>query len=288
MRVARNVRYIRWMPSVTCENVVSVASDFLDNVLDPSERADIDAHLSSCQNCPTYLDQLRTTVEVLAKRPSVQVPEELRQAVDSALSGTGDADAAAAAFREHSNQLYSIAAAIRPGDADDLVESTFTRALEEGSSAFNLDRLTQILLDISDTPDAGEGLVDSVYDHPGSVDARVDSLDADADEAELFYPAFYAEGIDAGGFLESPNAWGDSHLLSPEDDVTTDELYSVVDGALHGLNSFDAAVVALVDVEGVSRDRAAQQLNRSADDVGAALNRGRNHIRGALDGYLRP
>lgn len=31
------------MPSVTCEDVVSAASDFLDDVLDPSERVDLDA-----------------------------------------------------------------------------------------------------------------------------------------------------------------------------------------------------------------------------------------------------
>ena len=30
------------MPSVTCEQVVAAASDLLDDVLDPAERADLD------------------------------------------------------------------------------------------------------------------------------------------------------------------------------------------------------------------------------------------------------
>ena len=276
------------MPSVTCEQVVAAASDLLDDVLDPAERADLDSHLSSCENCPTYLSQLRTTIKVLSDRPGVEVPQELRQAVDQALTGADNAEVAAAAYAEHGSHLYSIAAAIAPSEAKDIVESTFVRALEEGTAAFTLNRLTEILVDIAETPDPSEGRVSSVYDHSGSVDARVDSLDADADTAELFYPQFYSEGIDAGAFLESPNAWGESHMLSPEADVETDELYGLVDGALQDLSASDAAAVSLVDIEGISREVAAQQLNLSAEDISAALHRGRNHIRGALDGYLTP
>lgn len=274
------------MPSVTCEQVVDAASDILDDVLDPAQRAELDSHLSGSGNCPTYLSQLRSTVEVLSRRPGVDVPEELHQAINSALSGSNDADAAAAAYAEHAENLYTIAAAIDPRSADDIVEATFVRALEEGSAAFTHERLSEILVDIAETPDPGQGRVSSVYDHSGSADAFVDSLDKDADAADLFYPMFYTEGIDAGAFLESPNAWGESHMLSPEADVATDELYGVVDSALADLSPFDAAVVALVDVEGTSRDAAAQQLNRSAEEIGAALSRGRNHVRGALDGYL--
>ena len=274
------------MSSVTCEQVVVVASDFLDDALDSTERANLDSHLSGCGNCPTYLGQLRTTIKVLSDRPSVEVPEELREAIDQALTGTDDAQAAAAAYAEHGDHLYSIAAAIAPREAEDIVESTFVRALEEGTAAFTRERLTEILVDIAETPEPGDGRVSSVYDHSGSADARVDSLDADADTAELFYPQFYSEGIDAGAFLESPNAWGESHMLSPEADVETDELYELVDGALQDLSTFDAAAVALVDIEGASREVAAQQLNRSAEDISAALHRGRNHVRGALDGYL--
>lgn len=273
------------MPSVTSEDVVAAASDFLDDVLDPSVRSDIVAKLSSCNDCPTYIDQLRTTISLLSSRPGVTVPEELRQAVEDRCDGHADADAAAAAYSEHAKYLYSIASAIAPNKAEDIVEATFARALEEGSS-FGLDRLTQILLDIADTPEPGAGQVESVYDHRGSADARVRSLDPDGDSAELYYPNFYSEGIDAGAFLESPNSWGDSHLLSPEADVETDELYGVVEGALHGLSAFDAAVVALVDIEGASREVAAEQLGRSAEEIGAALSRGRNHVRGALDGYI--
>ena len=273
------------MSLVTCEDVVSAASDFIDDVLDPVERSYLDAHLAGCGNCPTHLGQLRTTVDLISSRPGVTVPEELRQAVEESFAGHADADAASAAYSEHAQHLQSIASAIAPNRAEDIVEATFTRALEEGSG-FDLDSLTQILLDIANTPEPGAGRVESVYDHRGSVDARVRSLDADGDAAELYYPAFYSEGIDAGGFLESPNAWGDSHLLSPEADVETDELYGVVEGALQDLTTFDAAVVALVDIEGASREVAAEQLDRSAEDISAALRRGRNHVRGALDVYI--
>ena len=124
-------------------------------------------------------------------------------------------------------------------------------------------------------------------DHDGGADAIVDQLDADADEAELFYPAFYGEGPDAGAWIDQPNAWPDQNrILSPETDLTTTELYGVVDDALGDLSPLQTTAVSLVDFEGVSSERAAATLGVEVVDLRRALNAARNHLRGSLDGYL--
>ena len=36
------------MATLTCSRIVSIASDYLDGVLHPEERAEVDAHLEGC------------------------------------------------------------------------------------------------------------------------------------------------------------------------------------------------------------------------------------------------
>jgi DNA-directed RNA polymerase specialized sigma24 family protein len=275
------------MAALTCENVVSVASDFLDNVLDSSMRDDVEAHLGGCDDCPTYLAQLRVTIGVLGERPEVSVPDELRQAVDDAMVGTDDRKAAAQAFEDHSEHLYLLAAAISTDAAEDLVQATLLRAFDEGAAAFGRDRLSQIMLDIAADNDANEGRVYSVYDHDGGADRAVDSFDADADTAELFYPEFYSDGPETGAWAKTPNSWpGESRVLAPDVVVATGEVLAAVDAALNDLDSFTASVVALIDLDGATSHDAADQLGWPHDDVRRALHVGRNHVRGSLDSYF--
>ena len=86
--------------------------------------------------------------------------------------------------------------------------------------------------------------------------------DPDSEPGELFYPDFYQEGPDAGRFIESPNAWGHTLRLHPEDDVATIELFGVTDSAIDNLPELDMRLITLVDIDGVSLEQAAARPRR--------------------------
>lgn len=271
------------MATLTCSRIVSIASDYLDGILEPQERAEFDAHLEGCDACPQHLAQLRTTIRILSERPDLVVPAELRHVL-AASSTTGSlTEVAAQAAMDHTGYLLGLAQAFRPETAQDAVQSAWLSALDEGPEAFTRERLTQLLLaqNVSD-PEAR-----SWNDHDGSADAIVEKLDADADEAELFYPAFYTDGPDAGAWIDQPNAWpGPKRILGPEADLMTTELYGVVDDALGDLSPLQATAVTLVDFEGESSESAAKTLGIEVIDLRRELAAARNHLRGSLDGYL--
>jgi DNA-directed RNA polymerase specialized sigma24 family protein len=252
-------------------------------VLDPRERAEVDAHLEGCDACPQHLVQLRTTIKILSERPDLVVPAELRHALTVTTATGSLSDVAAQAARDHTGHLLRLARAFRPETAQDAVQSAWLSALSEGPEAFTRERLTQLLLAQEDD----DVDVRSWSDHDGSADAIVEKLDADADEAELFYPAFYTEGPDAGAWIDRPNAWPrPKRILGPEADLTTTELYGVVDDGLGKLTPVQATAVSLVDFEGVSSEIAAATLGIEVVDLRRELAAARNHLRGSLDGYL--
>ena len=271
------------MTTVTCSRIVSIASEYLDGVLPANERAEVDAHLEGCDACPQHLAQLRTTINILAERPDVVVPDNLQRILAETSAPESVAGVAAQAAKDHTGYLLGLARAFRPETAQDAVQSTWLRALDEGPEAFTRERLTELLL----AYDSGDQDVRSWNDHDGGADRTVDQLDADADEAELFYPAFYSDGPDAGAWIDEPNAWpGQDRILGPEADLTTTELYGVVDNALGHLSPLQAAAVSLVDFDGVGSEHAAATLGVDVVELRHALNTARNHVRGSLDGYL--
>jgi len=62
---------------ISCQELVELASDYLDGTLTASARQAVERHLVDCPNCPNYLAQLRLTVELTGKVRSDDVPEEL-------------------------------------------------------------------------------------------------------------------------------------------------------------------------------------------------------------------
>jgi DNA-directed RNA polymerase specialized sigma24 family protein len=270
----------------TCAQIVRGASDYLDGVLTDIEKRDFDSHLGDCDACSCHLSQLRSTIGVLGDRPDVDVPAELRLALVDSMVGVEDRAVAERAAGEHTPYLLGLAATFDSVSPEDLVQATWLRAFDEGQGAFTRSRLTQLLAETAresnDAPNVG-----SVYDHDGSADAAVDGRDPDADTAELFYPAFYTEGPDAGGWVTPPNAWpGEPRILSPDDDLATAELYDVVDEAIGQLTEQQAQILTVVDIEGESAAQAGSLLGYEPGEVGIALNTARNHVRAALDGYV--
>ena len=88
------------MKSLSCQAAVHAASDQLTGLLSDAERGALEDHLAGCDSCSCLVDQLRSTVAILASRPEVQVPDSLRAMVANAEGGRrGTHRAAAASLR---------------------------------------------------------------------------------------------------------------------------------------------------------------------------------------------
>ena len=46
----------------SCQEMVEVVTNYLDDALPPDERQRFERHLSYCAGCSTYLDQMRETI----------------------------------------------------------------------------------------------------------------------------------------------------------------------------------------------------------------------------------
>ena len=63
-------------PDLTCQDLVELVTDYLEDALPASERARFDAHIADCPSCDAYLDQMRRTIRVVGtRRASAITPE---------------------------------------------------------------------------------------------------------------------------------------------------------------------------------------------------------------------
>ena len=53
--------------SMDCNELVELVTAYLDGALDLDTRARLDIHLTECEGCENYLQQLRATVDTLGK-----------------------------------------------------------------------------------------------------------------------------------------------------------------------------------------------------------------------------
>ena len=49
---------------LTCQELVELVTDYLDDALPRAERARFEAHIAACANCREYLAQFEQTVEL--------------------------------------------------------------------------------------------------------------------------------------------------------------------------------------------------------------------------------
>ena len=52
---------------ITCQQAVSLMTDYLDGALGPDDRALMEAHLAECESCAEHLRQIRITVAVTGR-----------------------------------------------------------------------------------------------------------------------------------------------------------------------------------------------------------------------------
>ena len=64
---------------LTCREVVEQVTAYLEGALDEADRALMARHLADCDNCSTYLDQMRQTVEFLGGLSADGLTPETKQ-----------------------------------------------------------------------------------------------------------------------------------------------------------------------------------------------------------------
>jgi anti-sigma factor (TIGR02949 family) len=64
---------------VSCQEVVELVSDYLEQALTAEEAALFEQHLNFCEGCVWYVDQLRTTVETIGRIQEEDLPEQTRE-----------------------------------------------------------------------------------------------------------------------------------------------------------------------------------------------------------------
>ena len=52
---------------LTCRELVEVVTGYLEHEVDPAERADIERHIVVCRGCSTYVEQMRSTIDLLRR-----------------------------------------------------------------------------------------------------------------------------------------------------------------------------------------------------------------------------
>jgi len=67
------------MAELACEDVVELVTDYLEGALSPEEVALFEDHISDCEGCERYLEQMRTTIAAVGRLGEADVPPAMRE-----------------------------------------------------------------------------------------------------------------------------------------------------------------------------------------------------------------
>jgi anti-sigma factor RsiW len=60
---------------LTCKEMVELVTDYLEGALPSDLRARFDRHLSACDPCVVYIEQMRETIAALGRLPEEAITE---------------------------------------------------------------------------------------------------------------------------------------------------------------------------------------------------------------------
>lgn len=61
---------------LTCQEIVELATEYLEHGLEPEPRARFEQHLLTCPPCTAYLDQMRGLIALAGSLDAVRAPED--------------------------------------------------------------------------------------------------------------------------------------------------------------------------------------------------------------------
>jgi predicted anti-sigma-YlaC factor YlaD len=65
--------------TLTCADIVKLVTDYLEGRLTAAERLRFEGHVAICPPCRSYLDQMRTTIDLVGGLREEDVPPELEE-----------------------------------------------------------------------------------------------------------------------------------------------------------------------------------------------------------------
>jgi anti-sigma factor RsiW len=66
---------------LSCQELVELVTDYLEDALPPAERARFEEHIGGCSGCATYVDQMRRTIATLGSLHEEDVSPEAERAL---------------------------------------------------------------------------------------------------------------------------------------------------------------------------------------------------------------
>ena len=63
---------------ISCQEVVELVTDYLEGAMSPEDVARFDHHLSLCEGCVFYVEQIRMTIAAVGRVAEADVPPETR------------------------------------------------------------------------------------------------------------------------------------------------------------------------------------------------------------------
>ena len=70
-----------------CVEVVELVTSYLEGGLSEADRARVDAHLTACDGCTNYLDQMRVTIAVVGRVREEDLSDEAKGGLVAAFRG---------------------------------------------------------------------------------------------------------------------------------------------------------------------------------------------------------
>jgi hypothetical protein len=63
---------------MTCQELVELVTEYLEDSLSPADRERFEAHFALCRGCQVYLDQIRTTIVLAGGLTEASIPTQAR------------------------------------------------------------------------------------------------------------------------------------------------------------------------------------------------------------------
>lgn len=80
------MRLFRRQP-LACAELVELITDYLEGELPARDRKRFEAHLTGCDGCDAYLDQMRRTIETTGRLREEDIPRALEERLLVAFQG---------------------------------------------------------------------------------------------------------------------------------------------------------------------------------------------------------
>ncbi len=76
---------------LTCAELVELVTSYLERRLDPADAERVEEHLTFCDGCSTYLEQMRATIAATGRLREEDIPPQLQERLLEAFRGWSSA-----------------------------------------------------------------------------------------------------------------------------------------------------------------------------------------------------